>query len=183
MWQEYFGPGCEIVGVDIDPRCAAHQAPGIDIVIGDQSKPEFWTEFFKSRPEPYDIIIDDGSHYQADMVLTFCLANQYVKDNGIYLIEDCHTSYWPDHYLPGRPLDSGAGLYNSHSFMEFAKLSTDVLNKWHIDAKPQAPQLDRTLLDTFKRVKASHFYDSIVVFEMGTAKPFKRCLNSGVMMP
>lgn len=183
MWQEYFGPGTKIVGVDIDPRCAAHQTQDIEIVIGDQGDPIFWQQFLAHHTETFDIIIDDGSHYQNDMNLTFSMLNGNVKENGVYLVEDCHTSYWPDHYLPPRPLDNGAGLYNPGSFMEFAKISTDVLNKNHILAKPEAPQLDASVAHMFRRVKASHFYDSIVVFEIGEPKPFGRCLNHGVMMP
>ena len=29
MWQRYFGPMARIVGIDIDPACKAHEAPGI----------------------------------------------------------------------------------------------------------------------------------------------------------
>ena len=37
MWQRYFGPLARIVGIDIDPKTRAHEAPGISVRIGDQS--------------------------------------------------------------------------------------------------------------------------------------------------
>jgi len=179
MWLEYFGPGTTVVGVDIDPRCKAHEAPGITIEIGDQSSEEFWEEFFERHTEPFDIIIDDGSHYQNDMALTFSIANNYVKENGIYLVEDCHTAYYHHHTVGNRAPDPETGLNNPGNFIEFSKLSVNVLNRGHL----QGDYLDEYLVNLYQRVKGVHYYDSIVVFEIGQPTPFTRCLNSGVMMP
>lgn len=181
MWLEYFGAGTTVVGVDIDPRCLAHAGPNVVIEIGDQSSEEFWDEFFEKHPEPFDIIIDDGSHYQNDMALTFSIANNYVKDGGIYLVEDCHTAYYNSHRVGDRAPDPETGLGNPRNFIEFSKLSINVLNRDH--AISQGNAMDPNLLNLYQRVKGVHYYDSIVVFEMGAPAPFTRCLNSGVMMP
>jgi len=179
MWLEYFGPGTTVVGVDIDTRCLAHATEGITIEIGDQSNEEFWEEFFNKHTEPFDIIIDDGSHYQNDMALTFSIANQYVKENGIYLVEDCHTAYYHHHSVGNRAPDPETGLGNPRNFVEFSKLSINVLNQAHIEGQV----LDPNLIYLYQRVKGVHYYDSVVVFEIGTPTPFTRCLNSGTMMP
>lgn len=181
MWLEYFGPGTTIVGVDIDPRCKAHEVPGITIEIGDQSSEEFWLEFTNKHNEYFDIIIDDGSHYQNDMALTFAMLNECVADSGIYLVEDCHTAYYHGHRVGDRAPDNETGLNNPRNFIEFSKLSINTLHRDHI--RSQGDYLEQNLVDLYDRVKSVHYYDSIVVFEIGTAKPFTRCLNSGVMMP
>ena len=37
MWKHYFGPHASVMGIDIDPDCAAFAEDQIDIRIGDQS--------------------------------------------------------------------------------------------------------------------------------------------------
>lgn len=181
MWQEYFGPGTRQVGIDIDARCSRHQTDDIQIEIGDQGNSEFWQQFFEKHTEPFDIVIDDGSHQMQDMALSFVLINQHVKDRGIYLIEDCHTAYWTDSKLYGGPVED-RGLGNSGNILEFAKSAVDVMNRQHMEDHPQVPQLDSTLIETFQRVTATHFYNSMIVFEIGTQLSFNRCRNSGVRM-
>lgn len=181
MWQEYFGPGTRQIGIDIDPKCAMHKTADITIEIGDQGNPEFWNDFFSRYQEPFDIVIDDGSHQMQDMILSFMMVNNHVKDSGIYLVEDCHTAYWTDSRLYGGPTQD-RGLYNPGNFIEFAKTGADVINRQHMDSHPQVPQLDSNLAEIFKRVSGLHFYNSVVVFEIGTQKEFRRCRNSGVAM-
>src|SRR3954468_1618108 len=40
MWKAYFGAGAKIIGVDINPKCKEHEAPDIEIFIGNQSSPD-----------------------------------------------------------------------------------------------------------------------------------------------
>lgn len=181
MWVEYFGPGTRVVGVDIDPRCLQHTSESVEIVIGDQGSTVFWTSFFESHPEPFDIVIDDGSHQMSDMVLTFILASKHVRDGGIYLVEDCHTVYWTDPSIYHGDIAT-RGIYNPQNFMEFTKAGLDVLNRKHMTDHPQVPQLAAGLIDVFGHIKSTHYYDSMVVYEVGATKPFTRCLNSGARM-
>ena len=182
MWLEYFGPGTKVAGVDIDPRCKQHAADNIEIIISNQGSSAFWNNFFKEHTEPFDIIIDDGGHRMQEMILTFSVANTHVKDNGIYLVEDLHTAYWNHSSLFLGPWDD-FGLYNPRNMMEFTKVGLDVLNNVHINPhKDIIPQIDTNIVNTFKHVKGVHYYNSIIVFEIGPQKEFKRCLNSGRTM-
>ena len=61
MWQRFFGPLARIIGIDINPKCVEHSAPGIFVRIGDQSDPKFLKEIIEEFGVP-DIILDDGSH-------------------------------------------------------------------------------------------------------------------------
>ena len=87
MWKEYF-PNAEIVGVDINKNCLKHE--DLDIIIGDQTG-----EKFLSGLGEFDIIIDDGSHKMFDQQFTFKAMWNKLRANGIYVIEDLETSYWP----------------------------------------------------------------------------------------
>ena len=41
MLERYFGPLARIIGLDINPECKAHEAPGIFVRTGDQSDEAF----------------------------------------------------------------------------------------------------------------------------------------------
>ena len=179
MWLDYFGPGTRIVGVDIDPRCAQHVQEQVEIVIGDQASEEFWNNFLENRSEPFDIVIDDGSHYQQDMILTFLLVSPKVRDGGVYLVEDCHTAYYSHHQIPPRGPDPDTGLTSATSFMSFAKAGVDMLNLGHIRDRSG---LHPVLVEAHSRVNGMHVYDSVVVYDIGPRKPFARCLNHGQRM-
>lgn len=182
MWLEYFGPGTKVTGVDIDTRCAQHASDNIEIVIGDQGSAEFWNNFFATHTDSFDIVIDDGSHRMRDMAVTFVAASKAVKSGGIYLIEDTHTAYWNHYSLFLGPWDD-FGLNNPGNILEFTKTGIDVLNREHIEPHAQViPQINPLLTETFGNVKGMHYYNSMIVFEMGQQSPFTRCLNSGVKM-
>jgi SAM-dependent methyltransferase len=186
MWLEFFGQGTQLVGVDIDPRCLQHAKKDLHVVIGDQGSENFWQDFFKVHSQPFDIVIDDGSHRMHDMKLTFAMVNQHVADGGIYLIEDTHTAYWNnDTIFPDIPTGAlkNHGLYNPNNVYEFTKMAADVLNKEHIESyKDRIEQLDQLVVSLFKNVKSLHYYNSMIVFEIGKQAEFKRCINSGVRM-
>ena len=152
MWRRYFGPHARIVGLDINPACAAFEEDGIFVRIGGQSDTGF-LDAVMAEFGPVQIIIDDGSHKMADVAASF--AHLYLHPAfdvcGVYLIEDLHTAYWPEY---------GGGYRHRDSFIETAKAHVDELNAWHTrGAVTPGPFAAATL--------SVHFYDSIVVYERG----------------
>jgi len=85
LWKHYFGPDAEIVGLDVDPRCAAYAEAQIEVRIGNQSD---WS-LLKSLGV-FDVVIDDGSHRLQDQLASF--EALWPSTRGAYLIEDCHES-------------------------------------------------------------------------------------------
>jgi hypothetical protein len=85
MWKEYFGLKAQIIGVDIEPRCAEYAESQIDICIKNQCDASL------TQLGPFDIVIDDGSHICAHQSITF--RNLWPHTRGVYLIEDCHNGY------------------------------------------------------------------------------------------
>jgi cephalosporin hydroxylase len=148
MWQDYFGPGAQIIGIDLNPECAAHAGPGIDIFVGSQSDPAVLEGVFAKYPA-IDIILDDGSHIMSDMIATFEFAYPRLKNRGVYMVEDTHTAYWDEF---------GGGWKRAGSFQEFAKDKTDELNAWH--GREAFPVTEIT-----RNTHAICFYDSVIVFE------------------
>lgn len=92
IWKKYFGSKAEIIGLDIDARCAAYEEEQIKIHIADQALPP-------PMMGPLDIVIDDGSHRLVDQAAAFTHLWPTLRAGGIYLIEDCHEGYpalYPD---------------------------------------------------------------------------------------
>jgi len=159
MWKHYFGPQCKIYGVDINPNCKALEEEHIHIFIGDQQDREFLRKVAKSVPG-IDILIDDGGHRMLHQINTFEELFPAISQNGVYLCEDVHTSYWRGW--------GGGGYKNRGTFIEYSKNFIDYINAWH----SQTPKLKVT--DFTRTAKSLHFYDSIVVIEKGTVeKPFQ----------
>jgi 23S rRNA U2552 (ribose-2'-O)-methylase RlmE/FtsJ len=89
MWLDYFGAGCRVYGIDIDPACKVHESESIKIEIGDQADPVFWEWFLSGIPR-VDILIDDGGHRVRQQVRTFESVIARIEPGGVYLCEDIH---------------------------------------------------------------------------------------------
>jgi hypothetical protein len=150
MWKRYLGPHARIVGIDIDPRCAAFAEDQIDIRIGDQSDPNFLAKIVEEFGAP-DIVLDDGSHMMSHIQASFTALYPKVSRNGVYLVEDLHTAYWDDYE---------GGLKRKGTFIEHCKSLIDELNADHSRGVVASTDFTRSTL-------SMHFYDSVVVFEKG----------------
>src|SRR5450631_2380691 len=96
MWQRYFGPLARIVGIDIDPACKAHEAPGIFVRTGDQGDHQFLGQIIEEFGIP-DVVLDDGSHRMEHIAKSFLYLYPQMPKNGVYLVEDLHTAYWEEY--------------------------------------------------------------------------------------
>jgi hypothetical protein len=148
MWRAYFHPESRIVGIDINPDCARHAHDNIDVHIGSQDDVAFLTGI-ADRYDGFDIVLDDGSHVNSHVITTFETLYGRVAEDGVYLIEDMHTSYWPKY---------GGGLRRPGSFIEFAKDKIDEINAPHVRGEYEVTDITRT-------TDSITFHDSVVVFE------------------
>lgn len=170
MWSRYLGPSSTIIGIDIDPECLKlqYEEKNISVVIGDQSSETFWDSFLEKTPN-IDIFIDDGGHLMKEQIITFEKIYPKVSTNGIYICEDTHTSYWPD---------SGGGLNNLESFVEYAKDYIDVINyEWKLDAN--SPRLNKKYELVKNTISGIFFYNSMVVFEKELKPKMHRIFPTG----
>jgi len=88
-FKEAFRNSTCIVGLDIDNRCKKYEDidNNIFIEIGDATN----IDFIKSITEKYgtfDVILDDGSHINKDVIKSFELLFPLLNDDGLYIVED-----------------------------------------------------------------------------------------------
>lgn len=158
MWKQYFGPNSKIFGIDINPHCKKLEEEQVEIFIGDQEDRRFLKALSEKIPR-IDILIDDGGHTMKQQINTFEELFSYIDENGVYLCEDSHTSYWPEY---------GGGYKKRGTFIEYSKNFIDYINAWH------STQTSRLSVTEFTRsVHSLHYYDSVLVIEKRPIeKPF-----------
>jgi 23S rRNA U2552 (ribose-2'-O)-methylase RlmE/FtsJ len=117
MWKSVFGKNSKIIGVDINPKAKIIENKNVNVFIGDQENREFLRKMM-SVVGNVDIVIEDGDHEMNQQINTFEEVFPYVKNNGVFLIEDLHTSYFDDF---------GGGFQRKGTFIEFSKSLIDVI--------------------------------------------------------
>jgi hypothetical protein len=167
MWSKYLGPDSKIIGIDVDPTCLnlKYDNPNIKIIIGDQASPEFWDSILPEIGQ-IDVLIDDGGHTMKQQTLTFEKTFPHINLNGgVFVCEDCHTSYWEDF---------GGGYKNQISFIEYSKNYIDVLNYGFLKNGHGQIETKRNISTGLSGV---FFYDSMVVFEKKPIVEMKRVFS------
>jgi len=156
MWRDFWGPKSTVTFLDIDPACAALQLDGTKVEIGDQTD----TAFLKRIAEtygPFDMIVDDGGHKMDHQNVSFRELWPHLKDRGLYIVEDTHTSYWPGF---------GGGYKAPQSFIEKCKNLVDYMHSWYTDQDDIFP-----FHAAARQVHSVQFYDSLVVIEKEHKQP------------
>ena len=123
IWSKYFENAKIIIGCDINRNCQnlKYNKDLIKIIIGDVTADKTLNEI-RSIIDKLDIIIDDGSHVSSDVIKTFINYFPILADNGLYVIEDMHCSYWQEY---------AGGLHKPTSSIGFFKSLCDVINHEH----------------------------------------------------
>ena len=159
MWKEYFGKNSKIYGIDINPECKKCETQGIKVFCGNQSDPKFLKEVISEIGKP-DIIIDDGGHTSNQQIVSYETLYNLMKDEGIYVVEDTHTSSWAGWQ------DRADGL----TFTDYASLLSDKLNSWfkvggesHFRKHPDV-RIKLPVAPIAKNTFCIIFYNSMIVF-------------------
>ena len=154
MWKKFFGPRARIIGIDLNPECKNFEKKGIEIYIGDQSCPKFWQSFF-NKVGKVDIVIDDGGHTNLQQIITTVEVIPNIKDNGMLIVEDTHSSYMREFSNPG-----------SYSFITFVKKIVDDINfKFN--------NLGSFKFSLNKYIYSVQTFESIIVFHVNQKKTYK----------
>ena len=147
MWKKYFRRG-RIYGIDIHDKSRLEEKR-IKIYKGNQKDKEFLLNIISEIGE-LDIVIDDGSHINKDIVKSFKTIFPKLKDGGIYVVEDTQTSY----------IDSYGGdssnLDNPNTTMNFFKNFIDYVNDKEYDKKIISD------LQSYFDINSIHFYHNII---------------------
>ena len=116
-WKEYFYRAT-ILGIDINPDCKKYEEPRISVEIGSQDDGNFLSRTWQQYG-PFDMILDDGSHMNSHVIFSFEHLFDSVKSGGVYIVEDCATSYWSDYE---------GGFRKETTMIEYFKRLVDDIN-------------------------------------------------------
>jgi len=134
--------------IDIDNRCKTYEDinNNIFIEIGDATDANFIKTITKKYGS-FDIILDDGSHTNRDVIKSFELLFPLLNDNGLYIVEDtiCYKS--PSYILPN---------YANH--LQYFFKYTQFLNQWRYDS---SEGIKDNCIDPFKIQKKPIMYLNI----------------------
>lgn len=133
-WAEYF-KNSRIIGVDIVTKSKRFATDRIVIEIADQSNVQQLVNVAQKHG-PFDIIIEDGSHLCEHQITTLRTMFPFLKNNGIYIVEDLQTNY-------GDMLQKYKGIASS--------TCVEYLKRW-LDLQVADDQIDINLIeDAFLR--------------------------------
>ena len=150
LWKKYFGKKLKLYAIDINEECKKFEDEQTNIFIGSQSDEIFLDKVLANIPK-LDIILDDGGHTMLQQIVSFEKLYMNVKEGGVYMIEDTHTSFWHEFH---------GGLKNPNSFIEYSKNMIDSIYAGHLVDKSKI-----LINDITKNINSVCFYDSVVVFE------------------
>lgn len=119
MWKEFY-TNSTVVGIDINSACSSYsnETENVFVEIGSQIDANF-LDIICKKYGPFDIIIDDGSHMQSHMIFSFEHLFNFLKKQGVYIVEDTCCAYWTNFE---------GGLYKKESSVEYFKSLVDHVN-------------------------------------------------------
>ena len=164
-WREFY-PNAKIVGIDITPSCKDYEDSNrnIFIEIGSQDDPVFLKEVSLKYGQ-FDLIVDDGSHINRHVITSFIHLIDSVKPEGLYVIEDCATSYWPEWEGCFRKEDSS---------IEFCKRLVDDVNFngqlqksfWNVHARREDFLIQQTInnkIEIRTDIESVNFLNGLII--------------------
>ena len=94
MWREYF-PQATIRGIDSNSAALVHGGDRITCHAADQNNAGQLIQVmddiaatYEGRPDPFDFIVDDGSHEVEHQIVSMKALLQYLSETGVYVVED-----------------------------------------------------------------------------------------------
>ncbi len=151
MWKSFFGKKSRVIGIELNPDSKKLKKDGFEIFIGDQSDKEFWRKFYK-RVGKIDVLIDDGGHTNIQQITTLVESIKFIKDNGLIIIEDTHTSFMKK---------KGFGNPSNYSLINFSSSLIENIHR-------RNPNLLKKMNDFSKKIYSIEYFDSIVAFKINS---------------
>lgn len=153
MWRDYFGEKAKVYGLDISEAALGVVGGQIKVFTGDQSDRAFLKRVVEEVGH-LDIVIDDGSHDSAHQIASFEEIFPCLNDNGMYAIEDLHTSYRENY---------GGGLRDPKSIVEYTK---NFIDYFHCGELSQEER--HTIPNYIRSVYGIHYYRNVLIVDKNT---------------
>lgn len=171
IWGKYFENAKLFVGCDIDQNCAQLEFKDerIKVLVGDANSADVVARV-NSIASDFQIIIDDGSHTSRDIILSFLNYFEKLSDEGLYIIEDLHCSYWKEF---------DGGVFDLCSSMSFLKKIADAINAEHWGVNYSSEEIFKNFeqkyqlkvnKEIFLNIHSIEFFNSICVIRKKKAE-------------
>ncbi|SKA29899.1 Methyltransferase domain-containing protein [Chitinophaga eiseniae] len=147
MWKEW-APGLELTVVDIHQK--ENIPDGVRFVCGPQASLDTYYEL-NTR---WDAIIDDGSHYNQDIIKTFELLWPVLESGGLYIVEDTHSSYDP-YYADSCSIPVPKSSISTGTAMEYFTELAHQVNKAFFHEQYHQPY----------DIGFIHFYEDLIIIK------------------
>ncbi len=123
-FRESFKNSTCIIGLDIREACKSYEDSNnnIYVEIGDATNESF-IKYITDKYGTFDIVVDDGSHVNRDVIKSFELLFPLLNDDGLYIVEDT-ICYKSDGHLDG----------NFENHLDYFSKYTKYLNQWRHDS-------------------------------------------------
>lgn len=164
MWRDYFGPTARIYGIDNNPEATQQQDIVTKVFIGDQQDRNFLRALLREIGAP-DVVIDDGGHTANQQITAFEELYPALNENGLYFVEDTHTSLWRGPFMDRQ---------DQQSFLQFSFARCAQLMEWtgrrenfQVLGTEQNTTLANAASEFCRTTKAITFFDSMIVYERG----------------
>ena len=152
VWKSFFR-NSQIYGIDIHDKKPLEESR-ITTFRGSQADAVFLKSVAK-QVGGFDIIIDDGSHVNDHVIISFETLFPFLSENGLYVVEDTQHSYWPG--FGG----SSESFEDPRTMMGYFKRLADAINFEEIFKPGYTPSYyDR-------HVVAIHFFHNMIFVQKG----------------
>ena len=162
MWRDYFGPATRIFGIDINPEAKQQEDIVTRVFVGDQQDRAFLRSVLRETGAP-DVVIDDGGHTANQQITAFEELYPALSENGLYFVEDTHTSLWRGTFMDRQ---------DQQSFLQFSFARCVQLMEWTskqenyaVLGTEQNETLANSVSEFCRTTKGISFFDSMVVYE------------------
>lgn len=151
MWRSYF-PKAKVLGADIQPHGLNIRGETVNssffesdsnskFYLCDQSKEDdlrqMCEDIVKDTGKGIDIFIDDGSHFQPDMMLTLGVVFPYLSEEGVFILEDICTE---------KGLSEGAKWWGSEKEPALSKCVERTLLNYKETGRMVSPYLSEEMI-------------------------------------
>jgi hypothetical protein len=164
MWRDVFSHA-QVFGVDVFDKRALN-GERVTALHGDIADRQFLQTLIAEHG-PFDLIIDDASHRTQDSLVAMFELIPTLKPSGLYVVEDCYSSYWPTY--------GGSALLSGYldTPIRWAKLAIDMVNR---NAMPTESLLANR---AGWRLSGVSCYPGLCFFEAGETRQLAELASTG----